>query len=236
MPTLYDFTSDPSRKRSMRNAGMFTTTRVSDGTAFGPFNICAVSFEASAGSPLDQYSFANLASSCAFCSPMIERISCSLRSRGLPSELSTSSALFSRSCATAAPETRLSSSTCWSESLTFCLRRVTNFSSVNNASSSGNVIWTDAVSVFAGDGDAVGDGLGCVETVVFELLGAGAQPASKITNHERIKSRRIMVILNSSNRCVPAVNEQRAFQRGVTVYERFLDDLRTIVVLSRSVV
>jgi hypothetical protein len=58
------------------------------------------------------------------------------------------------------------------------------------------VILTDAVSVLAGDGDAdaVGDGLGCVETVVFELLGAGAQPASKIRNQLRIKSRRIMVM------------------------------------------
>jgi hypothetical protein len=49
--------------------------------------------------------------------------------------------------------------------------------------------------VVTGDGDALGDGLGCVETVVFELLGAGAQPVvSKITNQARIKSRRIMVM------------------------------------------
>jgi len=42
------------------------------------------------------------------------------------------------------------------------------------------------VSVFAGDGDgdAVGDGLAC-ETVVFELLGAGAQLASKHTKNAR---------------------------------------------------
>jgi len=52
--------------------------------------------------------------------------------------------------------------------------------------------------VVAGDGDvdADGDGLGCVDTVVFELVGAGAQPViSKIRNHESIKSRRIVVIL-----------------------------------------
>jgi hypothetical protein len=54
----------------------------------------------------------------------------------------------------------------------------------------------DAVSVIAGDGDVDGDGLGCVETVVFVLLGPGVQPVvSKITNHASMKRRRIMVIL-----------------------------------------
>jgi hypothetical protein len=85
---------------------------------------------------------------------------------------------------------------------------------VSSASSSGSVTWTDAVSELAGDGDgdAVGDGLACCcDTVVFELLGAGAQLVSKIKNHERIKSRRIMVILTPRLR-VSAVIQQRAFQ------------------------
>src|SRR6185503_175266 len=178
---------------------MLTTTRVSDGTAFGPFNISVVPFEASDGSPLDQYSFASEARSRAFCSPRTERSSCSARSRGLPSLPSTSSALLSRSRATSALDTRLSDSICSSESLRFCLARATNFSSVSSASISGSVTWTDAVAELAGDGDdvgdAVGDGLVCCDTVVFELLGAGAQLVSKIKNQERIKSRRIMVIL-----------------------------------------
>src|ERR1051325_3985089 len=46
MPILYDFTSVPSRKRSMRNAGMFTMMRVSCGTAFGPGNIVGATFSA----------------------------------------------------------------------------------------------------------------------------------------------------------------------------------------------
>jgi hypothetical protein len=49
----------------------------------------------------------------------------------------------------------------------------------------------------AGDGDvdADGDGLGCVETVEFELVGAGAQPVvNTMRNQARIKSRRIMVM------------------------------------------
>src|SRR5215212_1236985 len=224
MPTLYDFTSDPSRKRSMRNAGMLTTTRVSDGTAFGPFNICTVSFEPSV-SPLDQYSFASLPSSRAFSSPREER-NCSWARLGASVALSSrSSALLSRSRATSALDTRLSSSICWSESLRFCFTRVANFSSVSSASSSGNVICTDAASEFAGDGEAVGDGLGCDDTVLFELLGAGAHAVSKIANQARMKSRRIMVILNSS---CSAVIQQRAFQRGASVYTGFLDDLRTI--------
>jgi hypothetical protein len=48
------------------------------------------------------------------------------------------------------------------------------------------------VPVFAGDGDAdavaVGDGL-ATETVVFELLGAGAQLASKHTKNARNRDR-----------------------------------------------
>jgi hypothetical protein len=110
-------------------------------------------------------------------------------------------------------------------------------SSVSNASSSGIVTWTCAVSVLAGEGDALGDGLGCVETVVFELFGAGAQPAiSTIKNHERIKSRRITVILQSSIQCVSWVIEQWAFQRGAAVYHVFLNDLRTMRRLARPVV
>src|SRR5215216_2155367 len=194
----------------MRNAGMLTTTRVSVGTAFGPGNICALSSEASEGSPFVQYSFANLASSRAFSSPRIVRSSCSARSRGLPSVPPISSALLSRSRAMSALETRLSDSICSSESLTFCLARLTNFSSVNNASSSGNVTWTDAVPVFAGDGDgdAVGDGLAC-ETAVFEFDGAGAQLASKHTKKARNNNRQRLVILNSSNRCVLRVLSNR---------------------------
>ena len=71
------------------------------------------------------------------------------------------------------------------------MARATNFSSVNNASSSGKVISADAVLVFAGDADAVGDGL-ADDTVVFELggalVGAGAQFASKHTQKAGIRS------------------------------------------------
>jgi len=53
------------------------------------------------------------------------------------------------------------------------------------------VISVDAVLVFAGDADAVGDGL-ADDTVVFELagalVGAGAQLASKHTQKARIRS------------------------------------------------
>jgi len=95
------------------------------------------------------------------------------------------------------------------------------------------------VSVLAGEGDALadGDGLGCVETVVFELFGAGVQPAiSTIKNHERIKSRRITVILKSSIWVYSEVIEQRAFHRGAAVYHVFMNDLRTMWRLARPVV
>src|SRR6266404_4295423 len=39
MPILYDLTSDPLANTSIRKAGMFTTMRVSVGTALGPDNI-----------------------------------------------------------------------------------------------------------------------------------------------------------------------------------------------------
>src|SRR2546421_12731524 len=44
MPILYDFNKVPSRKTSMRNAGMFTIMRVSLGFAFGPFKRTGSSF------------------------------------------------------------------------------------------------------------------------------------------------------------------------------------------------
>src|SRR2546421_12295621 len=44
MPILYDFNKVPSRKTSMRNAGMFTIMRVSLGIAFGPFKRTGSSF------------------------------------------------------------------------------------------------------------------------------------------------------------------------------------------------
>jgi hypothetical protein len=89
------------------------------------------------------------------------------------------------------------------------------------------VISADAVLVLAGDGDAdaVGDGL-AEDTVVFELLGAGAQLVSKNTKKARNGSRRIMVM---------RVLEQRAFHRADTIYADFLNDLRTIRMLLRSV-
>src|SRR5690242_8668353 len=213
----------------MRNAGMLTTTRVSVGTALGPFNISKLSVEPSDVSPLDQYSLASVVNCRAFSSPIVAR-NCSSARAGAPvPSVSTSSALFSRSRVTASLETRLRSSICWSESFRFCFTRATNLSSVNNASSSGSVTSCAAVSVVAGDGDAVavGDGLGCVDTVTFELLGAGAQPVvSTITNHARMKRRRIMVILNS-----PIRMSNGRSQSGTTDYTDFLNDLRTIETL-----
>src|SRR5712671_5152550 len=44
MPILYDFNKVPSRKTSMRKAGMLTTMRVSLGIAFGPFKRTGSSF------------------------------------------------------------------------------------------------------------------------------------------------------------------------------------------------
>jgi len=84
--------------------------------------------------------------------------------------------------------------------------------------------------VVAGDGDvdALGDGLGCVETVEFEFVGAGAQPVvSTIRNQASMQSRRIIVM---------RVFEQRAFHRGAAIYMDFLNDLRTMRALARPVV
>jgi hypothetical protein len=75
----------------------------------------------------------------------------------------------------------------------------TNFSSERRASSSGNVTWTEAVvSDAVGDGEALGDGVGLTRTV-FELFGAGAQPANKHKNVVRIKNRWIEYISGSSD-------------------------------------
>jgi hypothetical protein len=69
-------------------------------------------------------------------------------------------------------------------------------SSESKASSSGNVIWTEAVvSDAAGDGDALGDGVaGGLTLAVFELFGAGAQPANKHKTAVRINNRWIEYI------------------------------------------
>src|SRR5215217_1407763 len=205
----------------MRNAGMLTTTRVSDGIAFGPFSISTVlpvSLEAVEVSPLDQYSFASVVNCLALSSPRIERSCSAARARGLSPFASASSALLSRSLAISEPDARFSESICSSDSFTFCFNWPTNFSSVSNASSSGSVTCTEAVSdVAAGEGDAdgVGEGVVCT-TVVFELLAGAVQLVSRHTMKARIKSCRITIILGSSYWCVTG-NEQRAFQRGVTL-------------------
>ncbi len=48
MPILYDLTSEPLAKTSIRNAGMLTTMRVSAGTAFGPGSMAGPAFLANA--------------------------------------------------------------------------------------------------------------------------------------------------------------------------------------------
>jgi len=76
--------------------------------------------------------------------------------------------------------------------LRFDFNRSTNFSSVSNASSKGNVIWAE---LWLGcTGDAVGAGVGPVLMLaVFVLLmGAFVQLVNKHTAKVRIKTRRII--------------------------------------------
>ena len=55
---------------------------------------------------------------------------------------------------------------------------------------------TDAELVFAGDGDRLGEGVGCTAVVVFELFGAVVQLVKHAIS-PRIKSRRVLIILGS---------------------------------------
>src|ERR1041384_799480 len=180
----------------MRNAGMLTTTRVSDGTAFGHFNIStgpALSSDVD-GSPLDQYSFATVDSCFAFSSPRVLRSSSDARVRASVALPSVSSALIFCSRPTSALETRLSEAICSSDSFRSCLKRPTNFSSVSSASSSGKVTWTDAVSdvvvAVAGAVDAAGDGA-VGATATFELFGPGVQLINRQARKARLTNRRV---------------------------------------------
>lgn len=89
----------------------------------------------------------------------------------------------------------MSESICASESLRFVFNRLTNFSSVNNASSSGRVTPTEAVfdSTGEGDGDAEGEAVGWT-VAVFVLVGAVVQLANKHASTLKINSCRSSII------------------------------------------
>src|SRR5262249_37287261 len=136
----------------------------------------------------------------------------------------------SRRRSISALEARFSAVIWSSVSFRLVFSRPTNFSSESNASSNGNVTWTEADSNVAGDGEALGDGVTGIglTLMAFELLGAGTKPANNPRTAVRINNRCIVWLLS-------VVMEQQVFQQSACVLRGFLHDLRTWKVLTRSI-
>src|SRR5882724_10478882 len=170
MPILYVLTKEPLVKTSIRYPGMFTTMRVSFGTAFGTSDIESgfVSFPASISSlPLSQCSRTRANSSSAFWSPTALRIDSAARSRASTALPPSCSALDRLSLATSSLAIALKELICASVSRSFDFNSPLNASSLNNASSTGNVTATVLVSVLGegeGEGRADAVGLGATDT------------------------------------------------------------------------
>src|SRR5258705_2564932 len=182
MPILYVLTKKPLVKISIRYPGMFTTMRVSFGTAFGTSDIESgfVSFPASSSSlPLSQCSRTRANSSSAFWSPTALRIDSAARSRASTALPPSWSALDRLSLATSLLAIKLKELICASVSWSFDFNSPLNASSLNNASSTGNVTATVLVSVLGeGEGRADAVGLGATETELEFPDGCVVQPVA----------------------------------------------------------
>src|SRR5216684_1094412 len=161
---------------------MFTTMRVSVGTAFGTggSDSAFVSFPASSSSlPLSQCSRASANTSADFWSPIVLRIDSAARSRASSALPPSCSALECLSLATSSLAIVRKELICASVSCSFDFNSPLNASSLNKASSTGNVTATVLVSVL-GEGDGEGDtvGLGTVDTELEFPDGCDMQPVS----------------------------------------------------------
>ncbi len=121
MPTLYDFTSEPSERVHAKRRDVDDDTRVGRHGVRASQHLDAIApAPSAAGSPLAQYSFATR-HLLAFSSPRMDR-SCSAAASGASVPLpSVSSALVSRSRLISDCDVRLSDSICSSESFALSL-------------------------------------------------------------------------------------------------------------------
>src|SRR6266404_3185078 len=183
---------------------MFTTMRVSVGTAFGTggSDSAFVSFPASSSSlPLSQCSRTSANTSADFWSPILLRIDSAARSRASSALPPSCSALECLSLATSTLAIVRKELICASLSCSFDFNSSLNASSLNKASSTGKVTATVLASVF-GEGDGEGDavGLGPVDTELELPAGRDMQPVTlraKAANNPGASERQSCFITSS---------------------------------------